>query len=117
MATLRVKFTLMKLQEDHSKNRARDKLLRLTKLQRMSKQKHFHFKICVGQANRKPRPYKTHLNYNSSGSQLYGTFHKFRTTSTFSLKDERVLPSILLSLSRTSQLKNYKVMPHLNINP
>ena len=81
----RVKFTLTKLQEDVSENGAETNCSASENyINKENKNKElFILQTHVGQANRKPKA--------KPSCRLTAHFKKFRKTSTFSLKDERVL--------------------------
>ena len=122
MATFRVKFTLTKLQKTLRKTELRQ----ITQPQKITskkiyiiKTKLFILQTHIGQANRKPKAKQMHSKLKTLGCRLTAHFRKFRKTSTFSLKDERVLSSISHPSSRISQLKKKKtkVMSHPNNNP
>ena len=93
MATFRVKFTLTKLQEDVSENGAETNCSASENyINKENKNKElFILQTHVGQANRKPKAKQKHSKLKTLGCRLTAHFKKFRKTSTFSLKDERVL--------------------------
>ena len=73
------------------------------------KTKLFILQTHIGQENRKPKAKQNAFQIKNFRLSAYGTFQKFQKTSTFSLKDERVLPSISHTSSHISRLKKLKL--------
>ena len=114
---LRVEFTLTKLQEDLSEQESSRQITlahKIIKITKSSWNRRHLISDKISQADQHAKALqKSSKLKTSSGSRLYGKhFKQIWTTSTIFLKDERVLSSILHSLSCTSQLKIQKLCHH-----
>ena len=101
--TLRVEFTITKLQEDHSEQGSLRQITLAHKIAKTTKKqlnKRSLISDKISQANQHAKALqKLSKLKTSSGSWLYGNIsNKIWTTSTISLKDEHVLSSISYSL-------------------
>ena len=115
----RVEFTLTKIQKRSRKTELRQ-ITQSHKLYEKNiyiKTKLFILQTHLGQANGKPKAKQKTFQIKNFRLLAYGTFQKFRKTSTFSLKDERVLLlSLTLQAAKAGSQKT-KVMSHSNNNP